>query len=112
MPIPENLKIVLATGEEYSNKRISLNFTSLSPHIQIFLPSFQNLARICLRDIQGPSCWPWTNFLNIDTKAKFRHLKKLTCKGTLRRVFIRVHRMEIQSVMLVFLIQLYELLPL
>ncbi len=24
----------------------------------------------------------------IDTKAKFRHLKKLTCKGTLRQVFI------------------------
>jgi hypothetical protein len=25
-----------------------------------------------------------------DTKAKFRHLKKLTCKGTLRQVFISV----------------------
>ncbi len=34
---------------------------------------------------------------NIDTKAKCRHLKKLTCKGTLRQVFIRVYRLEIQS---------------
>ncbi len=37
-----------------------------------------------------------------DTKAKCRHLKKLTCKGTLRQVFIRVYRLEIHSVMLVF----------
>ncbi len=29
--------------------------------------------------------------------------KKLTCKGTLRQVFIKVYRLEIQSVMLVFL---------
>jgi hypothetical protein len=46
-----------------------------------------------------------------DTKAKCRHLKKITCKGILRQVFIRVYR-EIQSVMLVFLTQLCELLPL
>jgi hypothetical protein len=34
----------------------------------------------------------------IDTKAKCRHLKILTCKGTLRQVFIRVrvYRLEIQ----------------
>ncbi len=38
----------------------------------------------------------------IDTKAKCRHLKKFTCKGTLRQVFIRVYRLEIQSVMLDF----------
>jgi hypothetical protein len=38
----------------------------------------------------------------IDTKAKSRHLKKLTCKGTLQQVLIRVYRLEIQSVMLVF----------
>ncbi len=48
----------------------------------------------------------------IDTKAKCLHLKKLTCKGTLRQVFIRVYRLEIQSVMLVFSSQLCELLPL
>jgi hypothetical protein len=29
-----------------------------------------------------------------DTTAKCRHLKKLTCKGTLRQVFIRVYRLE------------------
>ncbi len=38
----------------------------------------------------------------IEGNAKCRHLKKLTCKGTLRQVFIRVYRLEIQSVMLVF----------
>jgi hypothetical protein len=38
----------------------------------------------------------------IDTTAEFRHLKKLTCKGTLWHVFIRVYRLEIQLVMLVF----------
>ncbi len=48
----------------------------------------------------------------IDIKAKCRHLKKLTCKETLRQVFITVYRLEIQSVMLVFSTQLRELLPL
>jgi hypothetical protein len=38
--------------------------------------------------------------------------KILTCKGTLRQVFIRVYRLEIQSIMLVFSTQLCELLPL
>ncbi len=32
----------------------------------------------------------------IDTKAQCRHLKKLTCKGTLRQVFLRVYRLVIQ----------------
>ena len=32
----------------------------------------------------------------VDTKAKCQHLKKLTCKGTLRQVFIRVYRLEIR----------------
>jgi hypothetical protein len=31
------------------------------------------------------------------TKAKCRHLKKLTCKGTVRLVFIRVYRLEISQ---------------
>ncbi len=48
----------------------------------------------------------------IDTKANCRRLKTLTNKGTLRQVFIRDYRLEIQSVMLVFLTQLCELLPL
>ena len=47
----------------------------------------------------------------IDTKAKCRHLKKLTCKGTLQ-VFIRVYKLLIHSVMLAFSTQLCELLPL
>ncbi len=32
-----------------------------------------------------------------DTKTTCRHLKKLTCKRTLRQVFIRVYRQETQS---------------
>jgi hypothetical protein len=48
----------------------------------------------------------------IETKGKCRNLKKLTCKGTLRRVFIRVYGLEIQSVVLVFSTQICELLPL
>ena len=30
----------------------------------------------------------------IETKAKGCHLKKFTCKGTLRQVFIRVYRLD------------------
>ncbi len=48
----------------------------------------------------------------IDTEAKCRHLKKLTCKGNLRQLFIKMYRLEIQSVILVCSIQLCELLPL
>ncbi len=36
--------------------------------------------------------------------------KKLTLKGTLRQLFIRIYRLERQSVMLVFSTQLWELL--
>jgi hypothetical protein len=35
-----------------------------------------------------------------ETVTKCRYLKILTCKGTLRQVFIRVYRLEIQTVML------------
>ncbi len=48
----------------------------------------------------------------IESKAKCRHLLKLACKRTLRQVFIRVYRLEIQTVMLVFSTQLCELLVL
>jgi hypothetical protein len=45
----------------------------------------------------------WHGLINyIDTKAKCRHLKIFSCKGTLRLVFIRVYRLEILSVILVF----------
>ncbi len=48
-----------------------------------------------------------------DNKAKWMSSsKKFTCKGTLRQVFFRDTRLEIQSVLLVFSTQLYELLPL
>jgi hypothetical protein len=49
---------------------------------------------------------------NIDTKAKCCHLKKLTCKGTLWPMFIRIYRLEIQSVMLVFFTKHCKLFPL
>ncbi len=45
------------------------------------------------------------------SKAKCRHLKKLTCKWTLRQVFIRVHKKEIVSHVGIST-QLCELLPL
>jgi hypothetical protein len=46
----------------------------------------------------------------IDAKAKCRHLKKFIRKGTLRQLFIRIYRLEIQLVSLVYLTQLCELL--
>ncbi len=46
-----------------------------------------------------------------DSKAECRHLKNFTCKGTLRQVFLRAYRLEIQSVMLVFSTQLCERCP-
>ncbi len=48
----------------------------------------------------------------IDIKAKCCQLKKFTYNGTLLQVFIRVYRLVIQSVMLEFSTQLWELLPL
>jgi hypothetical protein len=57
--------------------------------------------------------FPTNGLINyIDTQAKFCHLKILTCKGTLRQVFIRVYKLVIQPVMLVFSTQLCELPPL
>ncbi len=50
--------------------------------------------------------------LKIDTKTKCHNFKLLTCKETLRQVFIRVYRLEITSVMFVFSTQICELLPL
>ncbi len=44
-------------------------------------------------------------------QCKMLSSKKLTCEGTLRQVFIRVYRLAIQWVMLVFSTQLCELLP-
>ncbi len=38
----------------------------------------------------------------IETKVTCRSLKELTCKGTLQHVFVRVYRIEIQSLILVF----------
>ncbi len=37
-------------------------------------------------------------FNYVDTKAKCRRVKKLTCKGTLGQVFIRVYRISHVSI--------------
>ncbi len=47
----------------------------------------------------------------VDSKTKCRHIKKLACKGTLRKVFAKVYILEIHSVMKVFSNQICELLP-
>jgi hypothetical protein len=39
---------------------------------------------------------------HIDVNAKCRHLKKLTCKGTLRHVFIRVYRLVLANFLRAF----------
>jgi hypothetical protein len=52
----------------------------------------------------------------IDTLSDFEagvyQSLKLTCKGTMRQGFIKVYRLEIQSIMLVLSTQPCELLPL
>jgi hypothetical protein len=52
---------------------------------------------------------PWTSYL-YRHQSKMSSSKILACKGTLRQVFIRVYRLEVQLVMLVFSTQLCELL--
>jgi hypothetical protein len=47
----------------------------------------------------------------VDIKAKCRYLKKLSCEGTLRQLFIRVYRLEIQSFMLNFRPSLWTVAP-
>jgi hypothetical protein len=83
--------------------KIKILNTSLSRSISIVdgLAIFSAKLVVCNRGL--------TSY--IDTTAKCRHLIKFTCKGTLRQEFIRVYRLEIQSVMLVFSTQLCELLP-
>jgi hypothetical protein len=54
---------------------------------------------------------PWTSQI-YSRQSKMLSSKKFACTGTLRQEFIRVYCLEIQSVMLVFSIQLCELLPL
>ncbi len=49
-----------------------------------------------------------TNF--IDTKAKCRHTKNLTCKG-LRQVFVRVYRLDMQSIIWYFRPSFVNCLP-
>ncbi len=64
--------------------------------------------RAWLRHIVGSSlisraCVAWTNSICTGShQSKLSSSKKVTCKRTLRQVFIRVYRLELQSVMLVF----------
>jgi hypothetical protein len=49
---------------------------------------------------------------NVQTKQNVVIQKNCPVKGLLRQVFIRLHRLEIQSIMLVFSTPVCELLPL
>ncbi len=53
---------------------------------------------------EGVICWvAWHGLINYkQNQNKMSASKKLTCKGTLKQVFIRVYRLVTQSVMLVF----------
>jgi hypothetical protein len=44
-------------------------------------------------------------------QSKMSSSENIACKGTLQQVFIRVYRLEIQSIMLALSIQLCKLLP-
>jgi hypothetical protein len=71
----------------------------------IFQPGFKNVQTVLLSITELGPCHLclFHGLINfVDTKAKCRHLKKLICKGTLRQAFIRVYRLDMQSVMLVF----------
>jgi hypothetical protein len=84
------------------------------------IPSHLCFFTICEALFAPPASWEaWTInrcyhglFNYRDTKAKCRHLKKLTFKGTLWQVFLRVYKLDIQSVRLIFSTQLCELLHL
>jgi hypothetical protein len=66
------------------------------------MSSFKKLCREALGQHSQSENGQHHGLINCkDTKAKGRHLKKLTCKGTWRQVFIRVYRLEIQPIMLV-----------
>jgi hypothetical protein len=63
-----------------------------------------NSLRSCVRFVEG--------YIYVNLIFVFMFTLLSTNKGTLRQVFIRVNRLEIQLVMVVFLTQLCELLPL
>ncbi len=87
--------LLRVTSLANAKKREAVSFFELFPKRRVSLPNSHALGLI----------------IYVDTKTKCRHLKKLTCKGSLRQVFIRVYRLEIQSVG-IFYTQLCVLLPL
>jgi hypothetical protein len=69
--------------------------------------SFDIRPRTCLVTLFPVLYYPNHGLINyISNKAKRPHPKKVISEGTLRQVFIRVYRLEIYSVMLVFSTQL------
>ncbi len=79
----------------------------LAPHFSNLFSFFTLLSLLFPFSVSPFSCYFFFLFLHrlvnyIDTKVQCCHLKSLTCKGILRQVFIRVYRIEIQSVKLVF----------
>jgi hypothetical protein len=48
-----------------------------------------------MQEITQPHLWSNHGLINfVDPKAKWCHLIKMTCKGTLWQVFIRVYRLD------------------
>ncbi len=117
----------LARSSTFSSSEYSSLVKSLGKSIYIGLGSPDNSQsvklpgvrstlclerRICIKSAQEQGYGLAHGVVNYkDTKRKCRHLKRLTCNGTLRQVFIRDYRLEKQSVMLVFSAQLCELMP-
>ena len=81
------------------------NQTAFYKLVVSFSQSFSvSLVELLTREGWGPDHTTVSNphgLINYkDNKTKCCHLKKLTFQGTLRLVFIRVYRLEMQSVML------------
>jgi hypothetical protein len=64
--------------------------------------SAKNIGKQCSKKLSVQQSFIHGIIHYIDTKAKCRRLKKLTRKETLRQVFIRDSRLEIQSVIGIF----------
>ncbi len=100
---------------------ILIQYTHYDPNPRTLLPSLFHAPILLLALLQSSSPLRTQMLTSVrfanrlinykDTKTKWRRQKKLTWKGTLRQVFIRVYGLEIQSVMSVFSTQLCELLP-
>ncbi len=85
-------------------------------HLHIYEHKYVLLLRteLASQSVKGRKSCIRLTFFNLYSRhqSKMSSSKKLTCKETLWQVFIRVYKLEIQAVMLLFWTQLCELLPL